>query len=107
MAIARPGPYAKAFFRCVLFASVTNLCALVLAGLFVSPLCPSTFVRAFGKNLQEASLNVAAILVLPLFVLSWGFMFSERRLSLAGFLLLALFLVDFFLVVLAMSQAIE
>jgi len=72
---AKPGPHAKVFFRCILFASATDLVPLVFG----------------GKILHEASSTIACLLLFPLFILSFAFLSSERRLALIGFLFIAFF----------------
>ena len=80
----RPGAFARAFFRCALFASIPVLAAFVL-GVVVS-----------SEPLLRAATPLAALLALPLFVLSFAFLRTDRRLACVGFVVLVLLLLAVF-----------
>lgn len=78
--LPRPGAFARAFFRCTLFASVPVLVAFVLS------------VVLDSQPLVGAATALAGLLTFPLFILSVAFFRSDRRLAFLGIFVLWLFL---------------
>ena len=80
-----PGPGARAFFRCLLFASIPVVSAATLGRL----------LEAFNfsaDRLITASSILSEILMVPTFFLSFAFTRSEPRLALVGWGVLCLLL---------------
>ncbi len=75
-----PGRWARAVFRCLLFASVTVFAAIVLG------------ITLIGEPLLRGALPISACLLLPLFILSFAFIRSDRRLAILGFIAFVLLL---------------
>lgn len=71
--LPRPGQFARAFFRCVLFASISLFAAFPIA------------VIGGGERVISAAMSLAALLLIPNFILSCAFFRTDRRLALVGF----------------------